>query len=303
MIPALLALAPLPGQKLESMDLIDPSGKPATWRTGEETVVTFVAMWCDTWRVQNPRLEKMQKATTGVQFVTVSVDGRYRDVPGAPAIWEDPGGRVVKRLGIDRVPYTLVVGREGTIQMARSGIVRSSDVLEALRSPAVVGDVYLTFDDFPPKKGGDELLDILRREGVAATFFCIGENARKNPDLVRRAVREGHSLQIHAWAHDGDYDFPRCAAYLRSLGGQPRYVRAPGSEKISMLNGGKWEGANVDPYDYRRPPVSELERRIAYGVKPGAAIQLHAGVEETEAALSDVIHILRKRGYRFQALR
>lgn len=303
MIPALLALsAPVPGQKLAPMELLNPAGKPEVWRPGQETVVTFVAMWCDTWRVQQPRLEKMQKATTGVAYVTISVDGRYKDVPDAPAIWADPGGKIVKRLGIDRVPYTLTVAKEGTIRSAKSGIVRSSDVLQALRSTPAKGDVYLTFDDFPPKQGGEDLLDLLRREGVKATFFCIGTNAQARPDLVRRALKEGHSLQIHAWNHESPYDFPRCAEFLKTLGAEPHFVRSPGSEKIATLGGEKWDGPTIDPYDYRRPPVAELERRMLYGAKPGAAFQLHVGVQETVAALPKVIESLRERGFGFKSL-
>ncbi|RYG44705.1 hypothetical protein EON79_14340, partial [bacterium] len=108
MICALLVLAPIPGQRLAPMELLDAAVKPKTWKPGRRTVITFVAMWCDTWRVQEPKLKKVRKATTGVDFLTVSVDGRYRDVPEAPAIWADPKGKVVKKLGIDRVPYTLV---------------------------------------------------------------------------------------------------------------------------------------------------------------------------------------------------
>ncbi|RYG38540.1 hypothetical protein EON81_03290 [bacterium] len=299
MIAALLALSPVPGQKLAPINLIDESFKPAVWKPGRRTVVTFVAMWCDTWRVQEPRLQKVRKATTGVDFLTVSVDGRYRDVPEAPIIWADPKGKVVRKLGIDRVPYTLVVDESGTVCLARTGILRAADILASLRNPVESGTTYLTFDDFPPKKGGDELLDVLRKEGVKATFFCIGENAEERPELVRRAVREGHSIQVHAWDHDGKYDFQRCADYLKKLGASPRLIRAPGSEKITALKGDGWKGATVDPYDYRRPGVAELERRILYAAKPGAAIQLHAGVDQTEEVLSRVIASLRNRSYRF----
>ncbi|RYG44091.1 polysaccharide deacetylase family protein [bacterium] len=185
----------------------------------------------------------------------------------------------------------------GTICLARSGILRASDILASLRNPVQSGTAYLTFDDFPPKEGGDELLDVLRREGVKSTFFCIGENARANPGLVRRAVREGHSIQVHAWDHDGPYDFQRCAAFLKTLGGAPRLIRAPGAEKITAMAGKGWEGFTVDPYDYRRPGETELERRILYAVKPGAVIQLHAGVKETERVLPRVIASLRERSY------
>ncbi len=61
--------------------------------------------------------------------------------------------------------------------------------------------VALTFDDGPSEPYTGQILDILRDQGVKATFFLIGENARRHPALVRRIAREGHAIGNHSWSH------------------------------------------------------------------------------------------------------
>lgn len=60
--------------------------------------------------------------------------------------------------------------------------------------------VYLTFDDGPSKLTG-KVLDILQKEGIKATFFMIGEEAESHPELVKRVVKEGHSIGNHSYNH------------------------------------------------------------------------------------------------------
>ena len=74
------------------------------------------------------------------------------------------------------------------------------------------GDVYrhadterkliaLTFDDGPHYKYTEEILDILKKYGVKATFFMIGANAEKHPHLARRVFSEGHEIGNHTYSH------------------------------------------------------------------------------------------------------
>ena len=61
--------------------------------------------------------------------------------------------------------------------------------------------LYLTFDDGPDPQHTPRMLDLLARHGARATFFVIGENAERHPDLMRRIVAEGHRLGNHSWNH------------------------------------------------------------------------------------------------------
>jgi peptidoglycan/xylan/chitin deacetylase (PgdA/CDA1 family) len=70
-------------------------------------------------------------------------------------------------------------------------------------------EVVLTFDDGPSPTTTKQVLDALRSECVKATFFLIGRNAEAYPDLVKREIREGHTVGSHSWSHP--------AATLRGL--------------------------------------------------------------------------------------
>ncbi len=61
--------------------------------------------------------------------------------------------------------------------------------------------LYLTFDDGPHPEHTPVLLDLLAAHGAKATFFLIGREAERYPDVVERIVREGHTLGNHSWSH------------------------------------------------------------------------------------------------------
>ena len=317
MIPLLAALAlapPVPGSRLDPFDLRTLEGVPYRWRPGRTTVLSFCAFWCDTWKDQLPRVREALRTTRGlpVEYATISVDGRWTERAKAAAagtMLGDPGGAWSHAVGIDRVPYTLVVAPSGRVAWTAYGTVRTVELVDAVResvadrAPAG-GRLYLTFDDFPADRLSDELLDVLRAEGAKATLFCVGSKARALGEILRRAVREGHALAIGAWSPDGDRpELARCVAALRDASGRtPDLVRPPGSEKLLTLTGGALAFPVDDPYDATRPGVDELVRRVLMRVKPNAVIQLHAGVEDTVRALPEIIRNLRERGFTFETM-
>ena len=317
MIPlvAFIALsAPAVGDRLAPFELLTLDGAPYRWTPGRTTVLSFCAFWCDTWKDQLPRVRESRRITNGlpVDYATVSVDGRWTErskAAAAGAMLGDPGGAWTHATGIDRVPYTLVVAPSGRIEWATYGTVRTTALVDAVRRSVAGrqtegGTIYLTFDDFPAERLSDELLDVLRAEGIQATFFCLGAKAEASKGLLQRAVREGHVLGIHSWAHDGDRpELTRCAAAIRAASGQkPTLYRPPGSERVLTLAGEPLPLPVDDPYDYTRPGVDELARRVLAGARPGAVVQLHAGVEDTVRALPKILKSLRSRGYVFETL-
>jgi peptidoglycan/xylan/chitin deacetylase (PgdA/CDA1 family) len=71
-----------------------------------------------------------------------------------------------------------------------------------IRTVPLPGTVALTFDDGPDPTWTPVILDILKEHGAVATFFVIGRKVDADPDLARRIVAEGHSLQSHAYYHN-----------------------------------------------------------------------------------------------------
>lgn len=304
---------PLPGTVIEPFSMPVAGGALQEWRPGAPTVITVCAFWCDTWKVQLPRIAEARDAfgPMGVQFATVSIDGRLSERAPADArpVWEDRGSRWSESLEIRQVPFTLVLDSGGVVRWVSAGTLQRDTLFAGIRkalSPAAEsgGAVYLAFDDFPGKRLNEELLDALRALEVPATLFCIGENAQVRPESVRRAAREGHSIQMHGWKHDAaDPQIAKCATFLQRLAGTlPTLFRPPGSQQVLDSAGHSLGLPTVDPYDYRRPGKDEVIWRVLQQLRPGCVVQLHAGVQDTLDALPDLVKRVRARGYHFDTL-
>jgi len=95
-----------------------------------------------------------------------------------------------------------------------------------LKDKSETKTVYLTFDDGPVPQATPYVLDVLKEFGVKATFFCVGSNIQKNPDLYKRILAEGHRTANHTynhlngWTHADDYYFANimaCEAMMEKL--------------------------------------------------------------------------------------
>jgi peptidoglycan/xylan/chitin deacetylase (PgdA/CDA1 family) len=322
---ALLALAiapaagaPVPGDALQPFTLAQLDGPPFRWQPGTVTVFSFCAFWCDTWKAQSQSLAAAGKALRGlpVAFITISVDDRWSErakgkIAGTALV--DPDRAFSRSLGIDGIPYLLVVDAQGRVRTAARGVTRAAALEQAVRD-AMTGapssaeaTVYLAFDDFPSPAASDlddRLLDVLRQAQVKATFFCIGQHVSPGAAVVRRAAHEGHSLQVHSWDHRAAQPMlARCEEALQETADvTPTLYHPPGSAEFQRLSGERLPLTVVNPYDYLRPGAPELRRRVLLAAKPGSVILLHAGVAETIAVLPEVIRALRARGLIFGVL-
>jgi len=195
--------------------------------------------------------------------------------------------------------------------------------------------VYLTFDDGPVRPGtpiviresgnqpldGDTpaVLDALRKHRVKATFFVVGEQARRYPRLVRREHLQGHSVQNHTDTHprrltqltdeeiSGELERAN-RAVVRAGAPKPRLFRPPRGdtsprvERVGASIGLSQMLWNVGAGD-SRPPAAVICKRVVDRVAPGAVILLHDGTgANTDEALPCIIKNLRAKGYRFGTL-
>lgn len=184
--------------------------------------------------------------------------------------------------------------------------------------------VALTFDDAPDTLYTPRVLDILRKNGVKATFFLVGNRAEKHPDMVRRIVREGHVIGNHSYGHAllkklewGQFvqEIERAEKVLAPLAGyKPRLVRPPyGAVNDAELAWLKTQGYvtvnwNVDPQDWKGVSGSEVLKRSLDAASPGAIILMHSAtgqggsLQGTVDALPGMIEALQAKGYKLVTL-
>jgi len=183
--------------------------------------------------------------------------------------------------------------------------------------------IALTFDDGPSVHTA-EVLDILALYQVRATFFVIGRNVERYPDLAARIVAEGHVIGNHTYTHplwaaietpgQVERELELAAHAIAAATGvhpalfrPPHGWRSPWMMRLAIQKGYGVVTWSVSPDDWRRPPPQTIIDRVLHQVRPGAIILLHDGletrvgapVENTVAALPRLIEELQARGYRF----
>lgn len=187
--------------------------------------------------------------------------------------------------------------------------------------------VALSFDDGPCHPYTEQLLEVLDREGVPATFFMVGENVRREPGLAAE-VASRHAVGNHTfthphltWSRPGTIreELSRGQEAIQDATGTiPRIFRVPhgwyGPQVISGAAdlGLRCVGWSVMAWDWNRPPRETIERRILRGVHPGGITLLHDGQDtdaypkaersRTVAAVPQIIQTLKQSGYRFATI-
>jgi peptidoglycan/xylan/chitin deacetylase (PgdA/CDA1 family) len=262
-------------------------------------------------------------SAVGADAAVVAVDGPVDVEPVAvrtvPVAFAGPGP------GLPEVENTLwypgLAGADEETVGAVSGEVvgrrRVREPVGPRRELAPV--VALTFDDGPDPRWTPQVLQILREEGVKATFCVVGYVALRFPELVKGVQGEGHVLCDHTMHHVEHLDqapHPQVEqevvdglrAVQSIVGSPPSLYRAPGGFLgpdvigVARGNGLRVLGWAIDPHDYERPPLDVLIGRVMGALRPGAVILLHDGGGDrstTVAALRPVIQQVKAMGWSF----
>lgn len=180
--------------------------------------------------------------------------------------------------------------------------------------------VNITIDDGPDPAWTPQVLQLLKDNGVKATFCMVGTQAQAHPDLVKDVVAAGHRLCDHTISHDTAMD-TKSEAYqsqqildaermiTKASGGvRPQYYRAPGgaftpySRHLAASRGMRPLGWNVDSKDFERPGVDAMVATVKSEISNGPTVLFHdAGGDrsQTLAALREVLPWLKQQGYIF----
>ncbi|HEY3512080.1 MULTISPECIES: polysaccharide deacetylase family protein [Kribbella] len=181
--------------------------------------------------------------------------------------------------------------------------------------------VVLTFDDGPDAEYTPKVLDVLAKYHAKATFFEVGQNVRKHPELTKRIHDAGHSVQNHTWDHS-DLRKLTAARFQQEVASTDQAIRAqigstPGClrppyggvsatvrQRARQLNKDLvvW---TVDSRDWTKPGTAAIVQRVLKNVHNGSVILMHDGGgnrAQTVAALPAILKALEAQGYGFRTL-
>lgn len=186
-------------------------------------------------------------------------------------------------------------------------------------------ELVLTFDDGPHPGSSGPILDILARRGVKATFFVVGHNVRRSPDLARRMASEGHQIGNHTDMHRRlptlddacvEAEIASCQEAVAALVGvRPTVFRPPyGQYDARVLEVCHREGLtpiqwSAMVWDWLSPSPEEAASWFAPQLDPGAIVLLHDGAnirldsrEATIRLLPGLLDLAQAHGYRWVSL-
>ena len=177
--------------------------------------------------------------------------------------------------------------------------------------------VYLTFDDGPIPEATPFILDTLRQRGIKATFFVVGDNVRKHPELLEQIIADGHVVGNHTYNHLGG-SHHLIQSYLKNirkcdeiLGGKTRLFRPPHGwmrpsqylwlkRKYTIV---MWD---LVTRDYSRLlTADDVFFNIRFYARNGSIITFHDSLKsivKLRSALPDSLDWLIDNGYEFGTL-
>lgn len=189
--------------------------------------------------------------------------------------------------------------------------------------------VALTFDDGPNGKYTQEVLDILDKNQVNATFFLIGANVEKYPEIAKEIIQRGNKIGNHSFSHHWLLPFEKDktilsevnktqAAIFSATGVKtdlfrpPHGWRSPWMMKTLSRAGYKvitWNDLTADEF-LNKFSAETIAKRIINSVKPGSIIDLHDGSDISSDAnrqkvidaLDTIIKEIKTKGYKFVLL-
>lgn len=176
--------------------------------------------------------------------------------------------------------------------------------------------VALTFDDGPSPNVTPQVLQTLEKEGIRATFFMVGVQMHRNPDMVKTVLGKGHVLGAHTYTHSwhpytqmAQAEFEQWEALGKELAGkETRLFRPPfgrtksAYSQVALKRGYPlilWTNSGADTA--KRATPTTIYTNVVNNIHPGDIILLHDNddKQDTAKALPRIIATLKKQGYGF----
>ncbi|MBT9186662.1 polysaccharide deacetylase family protein [Zobellia russellii] len=172
--------------------------------------------------------------------------------------------------------------------------------------------VSITFDDGPNREFTPKVLDLLEKYNAKATFFCIGEQIEKHPEILKKIIAQGHTIGNHTYSHANTFGFfpldkvmnelTRTKKAVHTLTGKEMTLYRPAfgvtnpqiAKAVNQLNI-KAIGWNVRSLDTTSRSEKTILERITKKVSKGDIILLHDTSEKTIRVLEQLLLFLREK--------
>ena len=175
--------------------------------------------------------------------------------------------------------------------------------------------IYLTFDDGPIPEVTPKVLEILDDFGVKATFFCVGDNVRKHPEVYKEVISRGHAVGNHTFNHIKGFDYladeyvenvKKASEYIQSGLFRPPHGQIP-PKKIKCLRADykiiMWD---IITYDYDKTfSAAKIMRLIRRKSRNGSIVVFHDSLKSEKnvlEALPKALTFWKKEGYEVRTL-
>ena len=180
-------------------------------------------------------------------------------------------------------------------------------------------EVSLTFDDGPDPEVTPRVLDLLDRYQSKASFFCIGENAAAQPELVKEIARRGHSVENHSYRHHRAFAFFGISRLKREVdaaqsmvasitGRAPVFFRAPAGFRSPFLDsvlaprGLRYVSWTRRGFDAVSTDPRRILKRLTRGLAAGDVLLMHDSAPVVLAVLPALLEQLSARGLKAVSL-
>ena len=174
--------------------------------------------------------------------------------------------------------------------------------------------VYLTFDDGPNSKATAWTLSFLKKESIKATFFCVGNNILKEPEIFKQLIDDGHSIGNHLMNHENgfktknkDYfsSFEQAKKISRTSLFRPPYGKIKPSQAKTILKKDKIVMWTWLSYDYDKNIDIQTIIKKAGQIKAGDILVFHdseKSFERLKLLLPEVVRLIKNKKLNFKTL-
>lgn len=193
-----------------------------------------------------------------------------------------------------------------------SGEAKDGESAEPLQEQGEKKKVALTFDDGPHPEYTPKMLAALKEKNVKATFFLLGEEVEKHPEIVKQIHEEGHVIGNHSYKHEqlskltmeqACEQVDRTNRLIYDITGvYPSYLRPPFGDwhekldcEVNMVEI-LWD---VDTLDWSSKNHAQIVDKVLKNVQENNIILMHDGYETSVTAAKEIIDTLKKQGYEF----